>query len=373
MPCKRAPKPYGRRLGSPAPITRHRSRAGPIRTAARRHRARARFPGARSSSWTSRPRRSRIRRLIAYSRSSASLKRAAPRSSTFRTISRRSSKWRTASPCLGTAGWSERCPMSEVTRPTLIRMMIGRDIDEKARPVVNKGGEEILFGQRICDAERALDGVSLTVRAGEVIGIAGLVGSGRSELLRAIFGADRIDGGEMQLHGKPYSPRSPIDAVGGRTSDLSRKTEKARGARLRDSPSVDNLSLPSLRRSSRLLGVWLGPQSRTDAGDGDGEESEDRSAGSGLAGEPLSGGNQQKVVLESGWRRSPKLLLVDEPTHGVDVGAREEIYRVIDDLAQPGCGRGRGVLLSAGGSAHKRPHSRNARRTGRARDAARRR
>ena len=103
-------------------------------------------------------------------------------------------------------------PMSEVTRPTLIRMMIGRDLDEQARPTINQGGDEILV---VRDLRRGwkLNGVSLTVRAGEVIGIAGLVGSGRSELLRAIFGADRVDGGEMRLLGKPYAPRSPIAAA----------------------------------------------------------------------------------------------------------------------------------------------------------------
>ncbi len=225
-------------------------------------------------------------------------------------------------------------PMSEVTRPTLIRMMIGRDIDEQARPVVNKGGEEILVLQDL-RRERALNGISLTVRAGEVIGIAGLVGSGRSELLRAIFGADRIDGGDMRLHGKPYAPRSPTEASAAGVGFIP-EDRKLEGLVPRFSISR-NLALPSLQAVSNF-GVWL-------------DRSRERTLAmemiKNLKIEPpvpgwqvsrLSGGNQQKVVLGKWLARRPKLLLVDEPTHGVDVGAREEIYRVIDDLARRGAG-----------------------------------
>ena len=225
-------------------------------------------------------------------------------------------------------------PMSEVTRPTLIRMMIGRDLDEQARPIVNEGREEILVLQ---DLRRgwALNGINLTVRAGEVVGIAGLVGSGRSELLRAIFGADRIDGGGMRLHGKPYAPRSPGEASAAGVGFIP-EDRKLEGFVPAFSISR-NLALPSLGRVSSF-GVWLDHgRERTLATDMIKNLRIEPSLPGWLVSR-LSGGNQQKVVLGKWLARRPKLLLVDEPTHGVDVGAREEIYRVIDDLARQGAG-----------------------------------
>jgi ABC-type sugar transport system ATPase subunit len=213
-------------------------------------------------------------------------------------------------------------------------MMIGRDLDEQARPIVNEGREELLVLQDL-RREPSLNGISLTVRAGEVIGIAGLVGSGRSELLRAIFGADRIDGGEMRLRGKAYAPRSPVEASAAGVGFIP-EDRKLEGFVPAFSISR-NLALPSLGTVSNF-GVWLDRgRERTLATD----------MVKNLRIEPpvpgwlvsrLSGGNQQKVVLGKWLARRPKLLLVDEPTHGVDVGAREEIYRVIDDLARQGAG-----------------------------------
>ena len=225
-------------------------------------------------------------------------------------------------------------PVKDVDRPTLIRMMIGRDLDEQARPIINEGGGDILV---VRDLRRGstLQGVNLTVREGEIVGVAGLVGSGRSELLRAIFGADRIDGGEMTLFGNPYAPASPIEASASGVGFIP-EDRKLEGLVPRFSTSR-NLALPSLRFISDF-GFWL-------------DRGRERALAMDMVNrlkiEPplpgwqvsrLSGGNQQKVVLGKWLARRPKLLLVDEPTHGVDVGAREEIYRVIDDLARRGAG-----------------------------------
>ena len=225
-------------------------------------------------------------------------------------------------------------PMSEVTRPTLIRMMIGRDLDEQVRPIVNEGREELLVLQDL-RREPSLNGISLTVRAGEVIGIAGLVGSGRSELLRAIFGADRIDSGEMRLRDKPYAPRSPVEASAAGVGFIP-EDRKLEGFVPGFSISR-NLALPSLGTVSNF-GVWLDRgRERTLAADMV-KNLRIKPPVPGWLVSRLSGGNQQKVVLGKWLARRPKLLLVDEPTHGVDVGAREEIYRVIDDLARQGAG-----------------------------------
>jgi ribose transport system ATP-binding protein len=224
--------------------------------------------------------------------------------------------------------------VADVTRPDLIRMMIGRDIDESARRESGRGEQDVLSVSGLRRGTE-LDGVSLTVRAGELLGIAGLVGSGRTELLRAIFGADRIDDGEMKLLGRAYSPRSPIDAV---RSGVGFVPEDRKSEGLVSGFTIsENLSLPNYDLVSTAR-MWL-------------NAARERRLATRMVTElkidppiprwrsnHLSGGNQQKVVLAKWLAKKPKLLLVDEPTHGVDVGAREEIYRVLDALVKDGMG-----------------------------------
>ena len=223
-------------------------------------------------------------------------------------------------------------PVAEVTRPSLIRMMIGRDIVEGDRPDINKGSQEVLSVNALRRGD-VIDGITFSVRAGQIVGVAGLVGSGRTELLRAIFGADRIDGGEMTLDGKAYAPRSPIDAVRAGVGFIP-EDRKLEGL-VPGFTVSENLSLPNYDLVT-TAGVWLDRGRETQLAK--------RMVGELRIDPPiprwrtshLSGGNQQKVVLGKWLAKQPKLLLVDEPTHGVDVGAREEIYRVIDDLARAG-------------------------------------
>jgi len=223
-------------------------------------------------------------------------------------------------------------PVGETNRPALIRMMIGRDINDGMRQKIGGDEREVLSVNGL-RSDPILNDISFVVRAGEILGIAGLVGSGRTELLRAIFGADRIDGGAMKLQGTTYSPRSPIDAV---KSGLGLVPEDRQREGLVSSFTIsENLSLPNYDLVS-TAGIWLDPT---------GERRLATRMVAQVKIEPplprwrtnhLSGGNQQKLVLAKWLAKKPKLLLIDEPTHGVDVGAREEIYRVIDDLAKTG-------------------------------------
>lgn len=223
-------------------------------------------------------------------------------------------------------------PVADVDRAALVRMMIGRDIEERPRDAARRSGAEILTVNGLCRGA-VLDTVSFKVHAGEIVGIAGLVGSGRSELLRAIFGVDRIEAGTMQFDGKPFAPRSPIEAVDAGVGFVP-EDRKLEGL-VPIFSTGENISLPNYDLVARLS-VFL-----------------NAALESGLAKrmiaqlhiEPpvarwrvshLSGGNQQKVVLAKWLAKDRRLLLIDEPTHGVDVGAREEIYRVIDDLAGAG-------------------------------------
>ena len=180
-----------------------------------------------------------------------------------------------------------------------------------------------------------LDGVSLTVRAGELLGIAGLVGSGRTELLRAIFGADPIEDGEMKLLGQAYSPRSPMDAV---KLGVGFVPEDRKSQGLVSAFTIsENLSLPNYDLVSTAR-IWLSAARERRLATRMVTELKIDPPVPRWRSNHLSGGNQQKVVLAKWLAKKPKLLLVDEPTHGVDVGAREEIYRVLDDLVKAGMG-----------------------------------
>jgi ribose transport system ATP-binding protein len=225
-------------------------------------------------------------------------------------------------------------PVTEVTRPALIRMMIGRHIDERVRPPASANAREVLSVTALRRGT-TLDGVSLRVRAGEIVGIAGLVGSGRTELLRAIFGADRVDDGEMMLYGRRYSPSSPAGAV---KSGVGFVPEDRKREGLVAAFTVSqNLSLPNYDIVSTAR-LWLDPRRELRLAQRMVTELRIDPPIPRWPTNHLSGGNQQKVVLAKWLAKRPKLLLIDEPTHGVDVGAREEIYRVIDELAKAGTG-----------------------------------
>jgi ribose transport system ATP-binding protein len=225
-------------------------------------------------------------------------------------------------------------PVTEVTRPALVRMMIGRDIDERARPEGGGDGRTVLSIDGLRRGS-VLDGISFSVRAGEIVGIAGLVGSGRTELLRAIFGADRVDGGEMRLNGRAYAPQSPVDAVRSGVGFVP-EDRKLEGL-IPNFTISENLSLPNYDLIAKAR-IWLDSARETRLAIRMVKQLRIEPPVPRWRTNHLSGGNQQKVVLAKWLAKAPTLLLIDEPTHGVDVGAREEIYRVIDDLARAGTG-----------------------------------
>jgi ABC-type sugar transport system ATPase subunit len=183
---------------------------------------------------------------------------------------------------------------------------------------------------------RRLEGIGFTVRRGEIVGIAGLVGAGRTELVRAIFGADRAARGEVELNGRAGLVRSPEQAIA-RSTALVPEDRKRQGL-LVDLPIADNMTLADLattggfwlrpNREERVLRRWLGDL-RIKA------PRLWHSVGS------LSGGNQQKVVIAKWLAIDPDLLILDEPTRGIDIGTKYELYKLIDSFTQ----RGKGVLL----------------------------
>ena len=224
-------------------------------------------------------------------------------------------------------------PMSEFDHDSLIASMVGRKI-EKLYPHGERaiGAPRLtLAGLRPAGVETPID---LDVRSGEILGIAGLLGSGRTELLRAIFGADPVDGGHIEVDGERVAGGSPRRAV---RAGLGLLTEDRKELGLLLELSIrENASLANLEEISRF---WC-PDRRAERG------MVDRLLGglklrAGSWEQPvssLSGGNQQKVLLARWLATKAKVLMFDEPTKGVDVGAKAEIYNVIGDLAKEGLG-----------------------------------
>ncbi len=228
--------------------------------------------------------------------------------------------------------------LSDVTVAEIVRLMVGRVVsyDEIAPPPVPSPARELL---RVVDLQPkdALGAVSFTVAAGEVVGVAGLVGSGRTEVLRAIFGADPSVGGSMWLKGERLDIRNPQDAV---DAGICLLTEDRKGQGLMLEMSVTaNTTITNLRE------VSAGPVLRRDQERAAAEKFRAdlgiRTPGVNSVVGGLSGGNQQKIVLAKWLFRGAEMLMVDEPTRGIDVGAKFEIYRLLHELAA----QGRGLLV----------------------------
>jgi ribose transport system ATP-binding protein len=220
------------------------------------------------------------------------------------------------------------------TTPTdqLVELMVGRKVEQlyPDRPV---GAEQVLL--EVKDAKRlpAVRGVSLQVRAGEVVGLGGLVGSGRTELLRLIYGLDQLEEGEIVLEGKPLRSGNPRGAIR-RGLGLAPEDRKSQALVL-DWSQAKNVTIADLGRFSRIL---------LDIGRERDAARKQLQALKTVPDDPdrvvrlLSGGNQQKVVLARWLLHECRILLLDEPTRGVDIATKAEIYRIIADLAAAGLG-----------------------------------
>jgi ribose transport system ATP-binding protein len=220
----------------------------------------------------------------------------------------------------------------EIEHDRMIRLMIGRDLKALYTPPKGAVGQEILVSKDIRTTTYPDCPVSFSLRRGEIVGLAGLVGSGRSELARTIFGIDRPAGGSIEIEGRPLTVQSPRDAIA-HGIYLIPEDRKRAGLILEDD-IASNISLPNLRQ---FAVAWLLDRDRE-------RQTAKQQAGrlnirapsvASVAG-TLSGGNQQKVVLAKWLAMSPNVMLFDEPTRGIDVGAKSEIYSLIRTLADAG-------------------------------------
>ncbi|WP_350241070.1 sugar ABC transporter ATP-binding protein [Deinococcus sonorensis] len=227
--------------------------------------------------------------------------------------------------------------LKDISRLELVEQMLGRQLRSETRQTgfvrSGAGGQVLLQASGVTHGAR-LRNAAVEVRTGEVVGLAGLLGSGRSELARVIFGADQPDAGEMRLAGQPVQLRSPSDAIAAGLGFCS-EDRKAEGI-IPELSVRENLTLALLPRLARAGVVDPHRQAQVVA---------DfiarlgiKTSGPDQPIRELSGGNQQKVLLARWLAMQPKLLILDEPTRGIDVGAKAEIQQLIGQLAQEGLG-----------------------------------
>jgi ribose transport system ATP-binding protein len=225
--------------------------------------------------------------------------------------------------------------LDTVSPDEIVKMMVGRPLSslyaKENKPDADKA-EVVLEAKDISDGSRVRN-CSITLRAGEVVGLAGLVGAGRSEFAQSIFGVRNRTTGSMTLEGKPFNPKSPQDAIDRGVGYLT-EDRKGNGLFL-DMSCKDNTNTGVLRRDARW-GVVLDLPKATERARKSITDLKVRVPGPDFPVGGLSGGNQQKVLLSRWLEIEPKVLILDEPTRGVDIGAKSEIYKIIDALAKKG-------------------------------------
>ncbi|MBB3562446.1 putative xylitol transport system ATP-binding protein [Rhizobium sp. BK512] len=229
--------------------------------------------------------------------------------------------------------------LSEIDRPNLIRMIVGRELAEEYVKT-NKPTSDVGLEVSALSCPNKIDDISFAAHKGEIFGIYGLMGSGRTEIFNCLFGLDKPSAGRISVDGAPILVSKPSDAM---AHGLALVTEdrKQTGLNLSDSVRA-NICMASLPALSPAFAMDHAKE--LDASRRMREQFQIKAARDTMPVSGLSGGNQQKVVLGKWFLRNPKVLLLDEPTRGVDVGAKREIYRIICDFAEGG---GTVVMISS--------------------------
>jgi ribose transport system ATP-binding protein len=221
----------------------------------------------------------------------------------------------------------------ETTMKEVISLMVGREISGEAKPEGVQEGREVLLEVSGLSTKHLLKDVSFELKKGEILGFAGLMGAGRTEVARAIVGADKIDAGTIRLRGQEVSIKSPADAAKHRIGYLSEDRKKF-GLLLQQEVNA-NIGLSSLHELFQSFGFMKDKAIRAKS-----REYVDalriKTPSIAQTAKNLSGGNQQKVVIAKWLVKDCDILIFDEPTRGIDVGAKEEIYRLLNDLVQQG-------------------------------------
>lgn len=229
--------------------------------------------------------------------------------------------------------WVGSYDSSELDENKLIKLMVGRNVEYER--LTNDGtpvGDTVLEIKGL-SKQGNFEDISFTVRAGEIVGITGLVGAGRTELAQAIFGVQQADRGEILLNGKVANPKTTTEAV---QLGMAYVPESRQLQGLVLSQSIThNISLSGLKQLKDRFRL-IQPKKEEELAEHFIERLDIRPAIASMQAGQLSGGNQQKVVIGKWLAISPKLLIIDEPTNGIDIGAKTEIHRLLRELAKSG-------------------------------------
>ena len=226
--------------------------------------------------------------------------------------------------------------IAETTPSELVSLMVGRDVDDLFPKVAAEIGEPVLQVRGLSRAGVFHD-IDLEVRAGEIVGLAGLVGAGRSEVARAVFGVDSYDSGSVSVSGRPVKAKAPRSAI---RAGMAFIPEDRRKQGLVIDSSVTRNVAGVIRRSIAKAGLLTSSMENRAAGPWAGRL-EVKTSALDMTAATMSGGNQQKVVIAKWLATDPKLLIIDEPTRGIDVGTKAEVHRLLSELA----GQGLAILM----------------------------
>ncbi|MCC2826058.1 sugar ABC transporter ATP-binding protein [Laedolimicola ammoniilytica] len=224
-------------------------------------------------------------------------------------------------------------PSSELTTDEIIRLMVGRELTNQFPPKTNTPGEVALEVEHLTAQYSLLKDVSFNVRKGEIVGLAGLDGSGRTETLENIFGIATRHSGTIKLYGKEVKNRNARESI---KNGFAMLTEERRATGIFGILNIrENTVISSLKKHLRM-GFWLDEKSMKKDTQWSIDAMHTKTPTQETKIRSLSGGNQQKVILGRWLLTEPEVLLLDEPTRGIDVGAKYEIYQLIIDLANKG-------------------------------------
>lgn len=222
---------------------------------------------------------------------------------------------------------------SEVTVDQIISMMVGREIYHSVKVKQLNANTETVLEVRNLNRGSALKNVNFCLKKGEILGFAGLMGAGRTEVARAIFGADAFESGEIFIRGSKVQIRNPNDAVKHGIGYLSE--DRKRFGLLVDMDVRTNVTVASYGKYNRTMG-WMQEDRMTEASQQIVDSLKVKTPSVDQKVKFLSGGNQQKVVIGKWLTRDSDILIFDEPTRGIDVGAKGEIYKLLEDLTEQG-------------------------------------
>ncbi len=227
---------------------------------------------------------------------------------------------------------------SDMTMEKIIRLMVGRELGERFPERQNRPGEVLFSAEGLSSRYSNLNGVSFHLRKSEIVGIAGLDGAGRTELLENIFGLSVRSGGKLFLHGNEIKNRTPREAI---RNGFAFVTEERRSTGIFGILSIRaNMTVSSLKKY-RTMKLWLDKKRMQSATGGLIRSLRIKTPTQETKIRTLSGGNQQKVIFGRWLLTEPEIMLLDEPTRGIDVGAKYEIYSVIGDMAK----KGKGIIM----------------------------